>query len=289
MLKESPIQRFVFRGVDFWLKRDDLLHSDLDGNKARKFYTLYNKNLDSIDTLVSFGGIQSNAMYSLSALAKIKNKIFIYYSKKLPKVAQNCDGNLKYALQNGMILKEIDNDKYEFMAQGRYVAKDNELFVPQGGAFEQSREGVEMLASELNLFCTKTGMKNPKAVVSSGTGTTALFLTQKFCGDVYTVPCVGDKSYLVYQMERLQKTQNIPTILETKDKYIFAKPYSKLLDIYNELLSCGVEFDMIYDSKAWLAIAENIELFTSDTIFIHSGGVRGNESQLKRYAYKGFV
>ncbi len=293
MLTNSPVERFCFDAcstpygeVNFWLKRDDLLDPEIDGNKARKFYSLYTSELSDIDTIVSYGGAQSNAMYSLSALAKMKQKKFYYFTKKLPKTLSQPMGNLKHALQNGMVLVELESGEYDNIAQNGYKAKARELFVPQGGACELSREGVWMLADELNRFCREQKIKQPKVIISSGTGTTAAFVSERFEGKVYTVPCVGDGAYLLTQMSKLVQESRLPCIIESRKKYPFAKPHPDLWEMYQKLLLHGVSFDLLYDVKTWLVVSENIELFADgETIFVHSGGVRGNESQIERYKY----
>lgn len=71
-LSESPITQHNFNGHTFFLKRDDMLHSHFSGNKARKFMALMETQNSDIKTLISYGSAQSNAMYSLAALARLK-------------------------------------------------------------------------------------------------------------------------------------------------------------------------------------------------------------------------
>ncbi len=66
----SPIEEKVFRGQKIYIKRDDLLNPNFSGNKARKFYYYLLKDFPNIKKVVSYGSNQSNAMYSLSVLAK---------------------------------------------------------------------------------------------------------------------------------------------------------------------------------------------------------------------------
>jgi hypothetical protein len=41
---------------------------------------------------------------------------------------------------------------------------------------------------------------------------------------------------------------------------------------------------LIYATKAWKAFMENIDLFKDQyVIFLHTGGISGNSTQLKRY------
>jgi len=47
-----------------------------------------------------------------------------------------------------------------------------------------------------------------------------------------------------------------------------------------------VEFDLLYDPHGWLTLLENPELFEKPLLYIHQGGLLGNESMLKRYERK---
>jgi 1-aminocyclopropane-1-carboxylate deaminase len=71
-LKEAPVQKITFKGREYWLKRDDLINHYFNGNKARKFQYFLEQDLSKYTTVASYGGNQSNAMYSLSAFAKLK-------------------------------------------------------------------------------------------------------------------------------------------------------------------------------------------------------------------------
>ena len=82
LINNSPVSQFQFNQRTIYVKRDDLLDPNFSGNKARKLaYFLTHPSAD-IDTLISYGGNQSNLMYSLSCLAKLKNWQFIYYTNQ---------------------------------------------------------------------------------------------------------------------------------------------------------------------------------------------------------------
>jgi len=120
----------------------------------------------------------------------------------------------------------------------------------------------------------------------AGTGTTALFLALALPEyTIYTTPCVGDAAYLKEQMTALHTIPKNLVILEPKKKYHFAKPYKEFLEIYEKLQEAGIVFDLLYAPAMWQALLEQ----TDETIlYIHSGGVSGNESMLARYAKKNF-
>jgi 1-aminocyclopropane-1-carboxylate deaminase/D-cysteine desulfhydrase-like pyridoxal-dependent ACC family enzyme len=119
----------------------------------------------------------------------------------------------------------------------------------------------------------------------SGTGTTALFLALALSEyTIYTTPCVGDVSYLQEQMSALHPIPKNLIILAPRKKYHFAKLYKEYFEIYQKTLEAGIEFDLLYAPGMWKCLLEQT---TESIMYIHSGGVSGNKSMLKRYATKG--
>src|ERR1043165_2377736 len=73
----SPLQKlesdlFHQKGVEVFVKRDDLIHPHIQGNKWRKLkYNLYQARLNKQNTLLTFGGPYSNHIYATAAAAKL--------------------------------------------------------------------------------------------------------------------------------------------------------------------------------------------------------------------------
>jgi len=278
-IKPSIVEDFTFRGRRFYLKRDDLIHPLFSGNKARKFHYFFDKDLTSYQKIISHGSSQSNAMFSLSQLAKLKKLEFDYYCSHLSSyVRDNPHGNYKMALKNGMNIYEGEPPQ---------IFKDNELFVPEGGYFKEAEYGIKILANEIEQW-VKDNSKKIDIFLPSGTGTTALYL-QKNLKDikVYTTCCVGDSEYLKKEFFGLcgDELQH-PIILNTPKKYHFAKLYKEFYEIYKELKIAGVEFDMLYDPKGWITLDIHKNSFQNDIMYIHQGGILGNITMLKRYERK---
>ncbi|RDU62637.1 hypothetical protein [Helicobacter sp. MIT 14-3879] len=106
---------------------------------------------------------------------------------------------------------------------------------------------------------------------------------------VFTTPCVGNKDYLQKQFLRLINDKSyFPQIIETKEKIYFSKPHKLIFKIYREFLDMNIEFDLLYDCVMWQAIADNLDLLFSykNHLFLHSGGISSNLTQLKRYEFK---
>jgi len=280
----SPIQAIVFKKQLFFIKRDDLIHLWLNGNKARKFYAYLHTDFPGIDTLVSYGGNQSNAMLALSALARLRGWSFRYYGKALPQVLHDEPiGNFRAALENGMEYIAVQN--FDFSDW-----RDNELFVPQGGADALAELGVAMLAKEIKAFVRLMGLQKLGVILASGTGTTALFLQKHLQNtdiQVSTVPCVGDATYLRQQFVQLQDNLSLkipPHILNPQKHYRFGQLYPEFLALWQDLKNqTGIEFDLLYDPLTWQTLLEQRDTLYEHVLYIHCGGVNGNESMLRRY------
>lgn len=278
----SPVQSITVEKHHFYLKRDDLIDTDFSGNKARKFYYFLQHDFPDVNKLVSYGSAQSNAMYSLSVLAKMKGWEFEYgvdhiadYLKAHP------HGNYKAALDNGMTVIEKESIASAY--------PKNVLFIEEGGRQKEAAFGLRALAEEIVSWQEEHEITALNIFLPSGTGTTALFL-QKYLPSnrVYTTACVGNENYLKKQFLSLEKDENIhPVILSLEKKHHFAKLYKDNYKIWLKLQQqTGVEFDLLYDPFGWRVLLAHPEVFSIPTLYIHQGGVLGNESMLPRYKRK---
>ncbi len=276
----TPISAVTIDGRAFFVKRDDLIDPYLSGNKYRKLYTLVHTPKERFDTVISYGGTQSNAMLSIAKLCFDKGWRFLYYTKPLSqRQKEEVSGNFRYALEFGMEHKEVPHAIYkEFIASLTAQTDDRTFLLHQGGAVKEAKAGIAALAKEIQ-------KQNPpvKALATpSGTGTTALFLALALPQyRVYTTPCVGDGAYLTKQMEALGEIPKNLVVLEPPKKHPFGKPNLEFYKLYVKLLEqTGIEFDLLYAPSMWKMVLEKT---TEKILYIHSGGVIGNESMLKRY------
>lgn len=281
----TPLSAHEFKGRKFFLKRDDLYNPFLSGNKFRKLHTLIQTPKSSLKRILSYGGTQSNAMVALAKLCHDKEWEFVYYTKKLSKTQkENPQGNYLHALGLGMKCVEVEHALYKECIASLPIGLDNATqLVHQGGAGLEAQAGMEALAMEIRTQL----LEIPPIVLPSGTGTSAFFLAHalKEC-KVYTVPAVGDVAYLRLQMEALGDIPKNLYILEPKKKYPFAKPQKEFFTLWQELKTqTGVEFDLLYAPLMWQTLLEQTK---EEFLYVHSGGVLGNDSMLTRYRAKKF-
>jgi 1-aminocyclopropane-1-carboxylate deaminase/D-cysteine desulfhydrase-like pyridoxal-dependent ACC family enzyme len=222
-------------------------------------------------------------MLAIASMCKNKGWEFEYYTKPLSQTQKSFShGNYFHSINLGMKHIEIDETLYKnYISSLSFNTDATTFIIDQGGAVEEARLGLEVLAKEI-----RDAKLNIKSLATpSGTGTTALFLALALPEfKVYTTPCVGDAAYLKEQMQTLSELPKNLMILEPKKKYHFAKPYREFLSIYKKLLASGIEFDLIYAPSMWEALLSQTK---EEVLYIHSGGVSGNESMLKRYEQKG--
>jgi 1-aminocyclopropane-1-carboxylate deaminase/D-cysteine desulfhydrase-like pyridoxal-dependent ACC family enzyme len=276
----SSIDTITVQEQQFYIKRDDQLHPVFNGNKARKFLHYLHLQQPQIKSVISFGGNQSNAMMCLSALAKMKHWHFNYYLKKLPEqLKTNPAGNFKIACENGMQYHEAS----EFPS---LHSTSDCIVIPQGGACAEAEYGIRLLADEINQWVDHQQIDDCSLFLPSGTGTTALYLQQHTLIPVYTTPCIGNSDYLQKQWNRLNiSAKRYPSIIAPNHQSRFGQPDPQHLAIWKYLLeSTGIEFDLLYDPLGWITLLENRHLLTQNVIYIHCGGIAGNQTMLDRYS-----
>jgi len=114
LLLPTPIENISIDGRSFYLKRDDFIHPDFSGNKARKLHYFLTHDFPNISKIISYGSAQSNAMYSLSVLARMRGWEFEYFVDHIADfLRDNPHGNYAKALEKGMKIIEKGEGRRE--------------------------------------------------------------------------------------------------------------------------------------------------------------------------------
>lgn len=309
-LGHSPIEKVQFKEYELYIKRDDLLgYHGFNGNKARKLHFYLCNDFPGITRLISYGSAQSNMLFSLSVLAKLKGwQLDFYVDHIAENLKENPCGNYAEALKTGAKVHVIGSlvKKYGAFNTENYVQKrvlpevENALYIPEGGRNEKSEFGLKLLANELISWVAEEKIPNPKLMLPSGTGTTALYLQKYLPFEVLTCACVGGAEYLKQQFSELSDNetnslQPYPTILISADssigrnpkKHHFGKLYPEFFELWQELLEqTNITFELLYDPLGWLRMMEYLKGQGGkeiNMIYLHQGGLLGNESMLQRY------
>jgi len=295
LLQHTPVQAIQFQNQQVFIKRDDLLDPAFSGNKARKFYYFLQADLSQCSSLIGHGSAQANSLYSLSVLAKLQQCRLDYYVDHLPTfLQQNPQGNYRAALANGAnIIVNPDSQltAVEYIETQVLPLDPQAVFVPEGGRCSYAETGVKLLANEIIEWATEQGFADIRVVLPAGTGTTALFLQKNLPFEVQTCACVGGDDYLKKQFFELSVDENHhPSILTTEKKYHFGKLYLEFYQVWLELQTqTNIEFELLYDPLAWLCLQsqwQEADIDPRPILYIHQGGLQGNETMLPRYQRK---
>ncbi|MCO6494778.1 MAG: pyridoxal-phosphate dependent enzyme [Bacteroidetes bacterium] len=274
----SPIQQiqgelFTQKRVSVWVKRDDLIHPYVSGNKLRKLqgWIQVAKNKRS-HTLVTLGGAYSNHLIATAYAASI----FGFKSIGLIRSYIHTDNLvLKHCRLFGMEIKTIghlDIASLESSVNMHYREEDGYTYIPMGGSGEPGKIGFKDFLNESNMMADYY-------IVAAGTGTSAIGLSEALIENgnhrskVYALACVKD-----YSLKTLSK-DNLSFLFEYVGKG-FGKYDDNLIHfVKDEFQKTGIFFDPIYTAKAWSGLYDLItkDYFevNSKIIFVHTGGLTG--------------
>jgi 1-aminocyclopropane-1-carboxylate deaminase len=177
----SPVQelhdeRLAARGVRLLLKRDDLIHPALPGNKWRKLkYNLAAAAESGQRTLLTFGGAYSNHIRAVAAAGRYFGFATIGVIRGEERPALN--PTLAYARAQGMTLTYLDRttyrDKRSLAVVDALRREFGEFYlVPEGGSNAAAVRGAAELPAELTIpydvICCPCGTGGTLAGIAAG-------------------------------------------------------------------------------------------------------------------------
>jgi 1-aminocyclopropane-1-carboxylate deaminase len=153
----SPLTELVddrLGSVRMFLKRDDLIHPELPGNKWRKLkYLLDDARATGTTTLLAFGGAYSNLIRAVAAAGRIHGlaTIGVIRGEERP-----TNDGLVRAQADGMRLHYLDRATYRRKADPDVLEELHRRFgdfylVPEGGSTVHGIRGCVELVDELDV------------------------------------------------------------------------------------------------------------------------------------------
>jgi 1-aminocyclopropane-1-carboxylate deaminase len=265
----SPIEEILdecwnSKGIQVFIKRDDLIHPIISGNKWRKLKNyIQTFSLNKHSGILSFGGAYSNHLYALA---------FAGHSLGIPTVGiirgeeLNPTSNpyLAQISDWGMQLYFISRASYRLKKLPKRFEGYN--VIAEGGLGELAFKGMEDLVLELPEYdCIYTAV---------GTGATAIGIANYTNKPVVGVLTFNNRAEIV--------EHSLPANLEIEEGYVFGK-YAKQ---NNELDQFCTEFyakhqipiEPIYTGRMFYALIDHIKnghiAPNTKLVAIHTGGVK---------------
>lgn len=263
------------------MKRDDLIHSVISGNKWRKLkYLIEDAKKKGCKTLISMGGNHSNHLHALAFAGKELGFNTIGFVRGHKK--QKPTPTLHDCEQWGMNFRFFDRVKYSKLREN--LAWDsfqkecpNSYWVGEGGFSELAIKGVREVGKEVSIYYDYI-------FCGVGSGTTLIGLALAFPeSKVIGVAAFKGAEYLRKQLE--QQFPEISNWQLLTDYHFggFAKTSRELDTLSNEFKETnGFELDKVYNSKVFAALLDLLEkdYFEKDSrvLIINTGGLQGNRN-----------
>ncbi|MFE4051587.1 1-aminocyclopropane-1-carboxylate deaminase/D-cysteine desulfhydrase [Streptomyces sp. YIM B13518] len=180
-LREVTDGRFERRGVRLLLKRDDLIHPELVGNKWRKLAP----NLDEAAgrTVLTFGGAYSNHLRATAAAGRLLGLRTVGVVRGQELADRPLNPSLARCAADGMRLHFVDRSTYRRKTEPETLAAvlraadaEDAYVVPEGGSNPAAVRGCRALGEEL------AGRADVVAVACGTGGTLAGLAAGLGCG-----------------------------------------------------------------------------------------------------------
>ena len=272
---EIPLEK----NIRLFLKREDLIHPHISGNKYWKlFYNInsYLKPKPENPFIITFGGAFSNHIAATAALGKkFQLKVLgIIRGEELQNKWQE-NPTLKLAHENGMEFRFVTREAYrnkESLTQILQKEFPEALIIPEGGTNHRAVEGIQyMLNSETKSFdylCTAVGTGGTVAGISKFAEENQQVLGFK----------VVDDDSLYNRVVELSKRNNCKLIEAHDGGYgKISDENIRFINVFKE--KYGIQLDPIYTGKMMRKIFELIDnnYFPdgSKILAFHTGGLQG--------------
>ena len=272
--------------VELFIKREDLIHPFVSGNKFRKLkYNLHAAKAEQKETLLTFGGAFSNHIVATAIAAQLngfKSRGVIRGDELGYDLRKTLASNatLREAHKNGMIFEFISRESYRNKSEEAFLNQLKETFgnfylIPEGGTNNLAIKGCEEIL-------TKEDSKFDYICCSIGTGGTISGLINAAVAHQKVIGFPALKgAFLEGEIQKFTVKKN----WQLATSYHFggyAKYNQDLVRFINQFTKENqVLLDPIYTGKMLFGILDLIAKdhfpIHSKIVAIHTGGLQGIE------------
>lgn len=263
-------------GVQIFLKRDDLIHPIISGNKWRKLSgILANYDKNTYESITTYGGAYSNHLLASAAVCSIQQ----IPCKAIIRGESPSELNpiLKMCKMYGMELEFVSRNTYQKRNRKTGIFDCN-LFIPEGGACEEGTLGCMDILGEVDLSNIH------QIYVPCGTGTTlagmAKYLESKnHEAKLNGVQVLKGDGYIENEINSLYGVTGI-NIYDHFHCGGYAKTTDDLISFIQDFMKqTGVLLDPIYNGKMMFAVYKLLDQGFINRgqriLAIHTGGMTG--------------
>ncbi len=295
---EAPIQEihdelFDRHKVRLLLKREDMLHPEVSGNKWRKLkYNLIEARKRGHLTLLTFGGAYSNHIFAVAAAGKELgfNTIGIIRGEE----TSSLNHTLSFATSKGMILQFVSREVFQLrnteqLHNDLYDKLGDFYLIPEGGANILGVKGCLEIVDDIDIdfdyICCSCGTGSTLAgIISSLEGEKRVlgFSSLKGAG-------MGLKRNISDFVKGCKEGEyNNWDLSEAYHFGGYAKYSEELILFMNQFkIKTGISLDPVYTGKMMYGIYDLIQKdyfpLGSVIVALHTGGLQGRKGFSERY------
>jgi 1-aminocyclopropane-1-carboxylate deaminase len=271
--------------VELFIKREDLIHPFVSGNKFRKLkYNLLEAKKLKKKALLTFGGAYSNHVLATAVAGKLAGfKTFgIIRGDELTKnLKQTLEENatLRKAHENGMKLQFVTREQYRQKSSFGFIEKMKNKWgdfylIPEGGTNCLAVDGCEEILinedSKFDYICSAVG---------TGGTISGLINSSKKHQKIIGFPALKG-NFLSEEIRKFISRKKNWSLQKAYHFGGYAKHTEELIDFINTFKEeTDVLLDPVYTSKMLFGILDLVKKDTfaegSKILAIHTGGIQG--------------
>jgi 1-aminocyclopropane-1-carboxylate deaminase len=288
--------------VKLYILREDLIHSEISGNKWRKLkYNLVKAKEEKVNVILTFGGAFSNHIAATAAAGGcfgFKTIGIIRGEETLP-----LNSTLQIAQNNGMILKYIsreqyrENNKYKESFIEELEQEFGQFYlIPEGGSNALAVKGCSEIVSNINqdydVICCACGTGGTLAgIIASLNNDKQVLGFPALKGGAFLKTDIQDL-LSKYQSEFANKeARTVADHIHQNDNWNlvtdyhfggYAKVKPELVDFIREFRKKhSILLDFVYTGKMLFGLYDMIknsgQFDNKAIVVVHTGGLQGNK------------
>lgn len=274
--------------IRLFMKRDDLLHPLVSGNKWRKLkYNLLAARQQQYTTLLTFGGAYSNHLYATAAAGQVFGFQTIGVVRGEELAGKPLNDTLRFCQESGMLLHFVSRDAYRRKDTPEFLAEMTDRFgscyvVPEGGTNDLAVQGTAEIVPEV---MAQLGYSPNYVCCPVGTGGTMAGLVQSAPPETTVLGFV----VLKIPDSQMLSAQAIPaaSCCRIHDYHFggYARTTPELISFIRAFeRKNGILVEQVYTAKMLYGIYDLARrgYFPSGAtvVAVHTGGLQGRSAEL---------
>ena len=256
-----------------FIKRDDLIHPFVSGNKWRKLkYVVADARSKSKNHLVSFGGAYSNHLVALAcagAIFKFKTSAFVRGEQVKNHMLSLCE-------MWGMELYFVSRESYKnkiALYDENYGTSNHTYFIDEGGRGDLAAHGCSEILENCSGFT--------HVISAVGTGTTIAGIARAAIGKNMIAEGICSLKGASEMDKEIEMMAGYPVKIHHQfSRRGYGKSDDELMQYMKGFASeTGILIDQVYTGKMMMAVNELIDQGYypegSKLLLVHTGGILG--------------